>query len=321
MSRARGLVTAILAGVLLAPILVIGQEDEASMADAVERDEAVPFSRRGADDCLRCHNDETVVDLFRTRHGNPNDSRSPFGEGQLQCEACHGPGGLHAGRVRRGEARPGVINFGSDADTPVAIQNDMCMSCHQGHVGIGWDVSPHGRDEVSCADCHQSHVARDPVSITSAQPEVCYTCHQDQRGAFFKRSAHPVRHGQMTCTGCHAPHESQSDALLIRPNLNETCYECHAEKRGPYLWEHAPVSEDCGNCHHPHGSNHEGILWKRGPLLCQQCHTQAGHPSVPFTTAGLPSGDPSVFLLNGNCLNCHSQAHGSNHPSGANFIR
>ena len=41
-------------------------------------------------------------------------------------------------------------------------------------------------------------------------------------------------------------------------HLNDTCYDCHAEFRGPYLWEHAPVPEDCSNCHDPHGSNHPG---------------------------------------------------------------
>jgi hypothetical protein len=27
------------------------------------------------------------------------------------------------------------------------------------------------------------------------------------------------------------------------------------------------------------------------------------------------------LLLGGSCLNCHSQIHGSNHPSGAGFAR
>ena len=29
----------------------------------------------------------------------------------------------------------------------------------------------------------------------------------------------------------------------------------------------------------------------------------------------------SVFLLAGGCTNCHSQVHGSNHPSGAKLMR
>jgi DmsE family decaheme c-type cytochrome len=108
---------------------------------------------------------------------------------------------------------------------------------------------------------------------------------------------------------------------LVRQTLNDTCYQCHAEKRGPYLWEHAPVSEDCGLCHAPHGSNHPGMLTRRAPLLCQSCHSQSGHPSVPQTADGLANGVPSQFLLAQSCMNCHTQVHGSNHPSGSKLMR
>ena len=35
-------------------------------------------------------------------------------QGQLQCEACHGPGGNHTKRVKKGETRPSMIRFGRD---------------------------------------------------------------------------------------------------------------------------------------------------------------------------------------------------------------
>ena len=110
-------------------------------------------------------------------------------------------------------------------------------------------------------------------------------------------------------------------ALLTRPTLNQTCYTCHAEKRGPFLWEHAPVAEDCSNCHTPHGSVNPALLLSRPPLLCQQCHSQADHPSMAATGAGLARGQASSFLLAGSCTNCHSQVHGSNAPSGADLNR
>jgi DmsE family decaheme c-type cytochrome len=76
--------------------------------------------------------------------------------------------------------------------------------------------------------------------------------------------------------------------MLSKPTVNQTCYSCHAEKRGPVLWEHAPVAEDCALCHSPHGSVRQALLVKTPPLLCQQCHSAAGHPSVA-RTAG-PAG-------------------------------
>jgi DmsE family decaheme c-type cytochrome len=127
----------------------------------------------------------------------------------------------------------------------------------------------------------------------------------------------------MGCSDCHSTHGSQSAAMLIRPTLNQTCYTCHAEKRGPVLWEHAPVAEDCSLCHSSHGSTRPALLTKSTPQLCQQCHSVAGHPSVPRTAAGLPggAGGGSIFIVGSSCTNCHSQVHGSNHPSGAKLMR
>ena len=280
------------------------------------------YSREGADSCLACHEDESTLALFRGAHAVPTDPNGPFGHGQLQCEACHGPGGEHAARVRRGQERPQItIKFGADTTTPVSEQNGACLGCHAADAGFGWHGSDHDMNEIACADCHTSHAATDPVLVTHSQPDVCFDCHQQQRTQSLKPYAHPIRQGKMDCSGCHSPHGETSEWLFARQTLNQTCFDCHAEKRGPYLWEHAPAAEDCGNCHDPHGSNYPGMLTLRGPMLCQGCHSQEGHPSIPADADGLPSGMASPYMLGQNCMNCHSQVHGSNHPSGSRLMR
>jgi DmsE family decaheme c-type cytochrome len=255
----------------------------ASSQDSDDEASDPEYSRRGADSCFACHDDQLTLAVFRTPHAMPQDPRSPFGHGQLQCEACHGPSGDHAGRVRRGQERPPSVSFGSGAATPVTQQNEYCIDCHQNDTGFGWHGSEHDDNTVACADCHTSHAARDPVLHTSTQAEVCFDCHQQQRTQSIKPYAHPVRQGKMDCSGCHNTHGQTTELLLARQTLNRTCYDCHAEVRGPYLWEHAPVPEDC--------------------------------------TSGLPSGVPSQYLLGQNCMNCHNQVHGSNHPSGSKLMR
>lgn len=294
--------------------VTIAQTDEATASD-------IPYSKKGADTCLACHDDETTLAVFQTKHAVPTDSRSPFGHGQLQCESCHGPGGSHSPRVRRGKERPPVVMFGSDTTTPVIEQNSYCIECHQNDTGFGWHGSAHDDNTVACADCHVSHADRDPVMITSIQADVCFDCHQQQRTQSMKPYSHPIRQGKMDCSGCHSTHGETAELQFVRQTLNDSCYECHAEVRGPYLWEHAPVAEDCSACHDPHGSNHPGMLSMRAPMLCQSCHSQSGHPSLPQDERGLPSGTPSQYLLGQNCMNCHSQVHGSNHPSGQNLQR
>lgn len=299
---------------------------------------ASSYSEKGADTCIKCHDEEEeypVFDIFKTKHGQQKDKRSPFAG--LQCEACHGPGaageaameeafakGGHVGKVPPGQKRPPILNFGAKSDESVAKQNSMCLKCHQGNNHIGWKGSAHENASIACASCHIVHTPRDPVLTKLTQPDVCYKCHKKERADFFKPSTHPVRAGLMTCSECHKPHGSGADTLLVKPTLNQTCYTCHAEKRGPFLWEHAPVAEDCTICHSPHGAVNAFLLKKSPPLLCQQCHGNAGHPAVALTGNSLPGGSnpaSSAFLLVGGCTNCHSQVHGSNHPSGVRQMR
>lgn len=304
--------TVLLIGLLLLGLLVPA---------ASRSQEGSDYSRDGADTCLGCHDDAATLSLFRGKHAVPGDARGPFGHGQLQCEACHGPGAEHSARVRRGEERPAVIRFRGGTATEVLRQNGMCNDCHNADLGSAWHGGSHATNEVACADCHRSHTADDPVLQLASQPEVCFGCHQLQRSETLKVFSHPFAEERMACSSCHNPHGDSLDAALARQTVNDTCFDCHAEKRGPFLWEHAPAAEDCGLCHAPHGSNHPGMLTQRAPLLCQSCHAQSGHPSIAQDADGTAAGSPSQFLLGQSCMNCHSQVHGSNHPSGSKLAR
>ncbi|NNF67948.1 MAG: DmsE family decaheme c-type cytochrome [Gammaproteobacteria bacterium] len=280
------------------------------------------YSRTGADTCARCH-DETsefpVLEIFRTPHGRAADARTPFAG--LQCEACHGPGGDHARNLRDGDVRPAIPYFGEQSPASAEDHNAVCLGCHQQAAGLLWPGSAHEESDTECSSCHQVHVRKDPVLQTATQTEVCVDCHLAMRADIQKPFTHPLRHGEMTCSSCHSPHGSTSEHLLQKADLNQTCFTCHADKRGPHLWEHAPSAEDCSLCHLPHGSNHPAMLTQRTPQLCQQCHSRAGHPSLAYTPAGLPDKGANAALLARGCVNCHSQVHGSNHPSGANLGR
>jgi DmsE family decaheme c-type cytochrome len=101
---------------------------------------------------------------------------------------------------------------------------------------------------------------------------------------------------------------------------NELCLKCHTEKRGPFLWEHAPVRENCMNCHDPHGSNHEKLLAAKQPYLCQRCHLNTRHPGTLYDQRN-SLGGPSITAASNRavehaCRNCHQNIHGGNAPSG-----
>jgi len=282
------------------------------------------YSAKGADTCLGCHDDEgasySAAALFTSKHGQRGNKRSPFGANGLQCEACHGPGALHA-RTKKASA---INTFKADSKVSLDDRNKTCLGCHDGDARTGWHAGAHERNNLACTDCHKVHQRHgDPVLSKATESQVCLTCHKGQRADFQKPSTHPVRYGLMSCTGCHSAHGSTTVAMLNKPTLNQTCYSCHAEKRGPMLWEHQPVTEDCSLCHSAHGSVRPALLTKSPPLLCQQCHSSAGHPSVARTSNSLPGGSAggSIFVVAGSCMNCHQQVHGSNHPSGVKLMR
>lgn len=270
------------------------------------------YSPKGADSCLMCHKkSEKVMDLFKGVHGTIDSSKSPMAG--LQCEACHGPMGQH----NKGGNEP-MITFGKQSTLSADKQNSVCMSCHQDDKRMSWNGGHHDNADVACASCHQVHVAKDPVLSKNTEMEVCTSCHTKQKADMNKRSSHPLKWAQMTCSDCHNPHGSMTDSDLNKPSINDTCYSCHAEKRGPKLWEHAPVTENCVTCHNPHGSVNDAMLKTRAPQLCQQCHASDGHASNAYlgnTGLGSNVGD-NAFTGGRSCLNCHSQVHGSNHPSG-----
>ncbi len=126
----------------------------------------------------------------------------------------------------------------------------------------------------------------------------------------FRSSHMPLREGKIVCSDCHNPHGSFTEALLKADSINENCYKCHAEKRGPFLFEHAPVRENCLNCHDPHGSVNEYLLKISRPRLCNECHT-IGHGGF------LTGGPVQIGAVSRSCQNCHTEVHGTNSPGGA----
>lgn len=264
-------------------------------------------------ECLACHtrsSDTPVHAIYLSPHGN-------LASGSRLCTACHGSSDEHRADPT---AQSPSVSFGPQWHSKPSLQNQACSGCHESDT-IYWIGSVHNDADVSCADCHQLHSRFEPVRDRQTQAQTCFECHRSVQSATRLQSRHPILEGKTACVDCHNPHGSASVAELVEPTLNDTCFSCHADKRGPFLFEHEPVTEDCSLCHTSHGSVNPSLLTVRGPFLCQQCHSAAYHPSQLNDGQGLPGNQPSASLLGKNCMNCHAQVHGSNHPSGARLTR
>ncbi len=265
--------------------------------------------------CTSCHSLETG-NFAHTVHALGMSAALAANPGTATCESCHGGGSRHI----ESPATPGsIIAFTKDGGTGVETQAAACLGCHSGGQRDHWTGSVHQRNQLSCSDCHNPMAKLSGEGLLARQSisETCAGCHRDIRQQFNRRSHMPLPEGQMSCADCHNPHGTINATLLKTDTVNETCYQCHAEKRGPMLFEHAPVRDSCLNCHTPHGSNQHALLVAPMPFLCQQCHSHVRHPNDLFTRTSQPGGGaPDERLMARSCISCHSQVHGSNHPSG-----
>lgn len=273
-------------------------------------------------ECTRCHDEnekKPILAMYQTAHGNRGDSRAP------SCQSCHGDSAKHLSSKTNA---PDVVfgtKKGAFAPNQVKDQNTACLTCHEKDPKrTQWQGSAHQSADVACTSCHENHTAHDKVRDKKTQPEVCFTCHKEQRADVKKFSHHPIGEGKVACSECHNPHGSAGPKLLVKNTVTETCYTCHAEKRGPFLFEHQPATEDCTNCHTPHGSNITPLLKSRPPFMCDQCHDgpHASKSPVAGNAAGWQGGldksvNPSAVYTGRACMNCHSMVHGSNDPAGA----
>ena len=276
------------------------------------------YTSKGSSSCETCHREPGIRSILNMPHGRAAAARG-YTEDHA-CETCHGPSANHLSGVFASKTMPPVV-FGMKSRTPASEQNDVCLTCHQGSKTMHWEGSPHEAEEVPCASCHTVHTPRDRALDRRSQADQCADCHREVLISANRRSHHPMKEGQVICSDCHNPHGSTGEALLTHTSGNENCYACHAELRGPFLWEHAPVRDDCSICHTSHGSNQVALLKARTPWLCQECHQENYHPSSLYSGTGLPGAGASPDLLGKDCMNCHPKVHGSNHPSGARFTR
>jgi len=273
--------------------------------------------------CGDCHDTEKTL-FGHTQHAkifrlNPRNDVE-----RSVCEACHGPGSLHVADTRD---KTKIIGFSKEWGSPVKAMNAQCLNCHDGAERMYWSGSIHQKNQLACSDCHNpmARFSANNLLKKASISETCYTCHQQQRMEFRKKSHMPLPEGKMSCADCHNPHGTSGKRLLKADSVNELCYSCHAEKRGPLLWEHAPVRQNCLNCHTPHGANNDKLLQQSRPMLCMNCHALAanmGHAGRnPMPTPGQAINTIPVQIQSRSCQACHSQIHGSNAPDGMRFRR
>ena len=287
--------------------------------------------------CLACH--EALGAQFK------NSVHARLAEFETRghpagCEACHGAGGRHA---ESGDAKL-IFSF---KEAEARDVNQTCLACHADNTGHDWAASGHAMTGLKCNDCHRIHQSRRVLavaekayltmrpkfenapapraSLSKPEPQLCLDCHKEKTAQMMFSSHHPVREGKMQCSSCHQVHGSPMRQLRSEERVNDLCLKCHTAKQGPFVFEHAPVAENCLTCHEPHGTVANNLLRQNEPFLCLQCHEGHFHigRSGATTAVNTPSGGSSNpfgekgwrVAFGTKCSQCHKQIHGTDMPS------
>lgn len=253
-------------------------------------------------DCASCH-DKATASFNSSYHAKA-------WKGANGCKSCHGPTDQH---LNTEQSKKTIISFSKDGGRSAKERAAQCLTCHgsSSHVAF-WETSKHKSAGMACDSCHTGHSSL-PKNLKMPQTELCYSCHKDIRSQSNRQSHHPIKEGKVSCSDCHDPHGGFGNKMVKADSVNELCYKCHADKRGPYMYEHPPVEENCMTCHTAHGSNHTKLLTRKGPQVCQSCHDWTFHPSTVYGANGtFTNGTPVRQFVARNCLNCHTNIHGSN---------
>ena len=187
---------------------------------AVNRTMLVPPQVAGASfvgtkECTQCHEEHTEH-FDGATHARLNLSDEKVGD--TGCEACHGPGSLHA---KAGGGKGNIVNPRQSPET--------CFQCHLDKRAQFSLANSHQvlNGKMGCGDCHEPHKGNVVVGTgvdIEGMNAVCTKCHTQQKGPFV------YEHGAMRegCVACHNPHGSVNQKMLVARDAN-LCLRCHLE--------------------------------------------------------------------------------------------
>lgn len=273
--------------------------------------------------CIRCH----------ATHGrlrgseNTLELETDVGEFGIACEACHGPGAAHIKANRNPFRR---LRFYGDDEPDWTIKNPgrldhrresaICGQCHSAYLfksdeavrqwnEHGFAFRPGdelGQDRVILSLQSESHpvvqarLKNDPDFLRHKfWPDGMVRVAGREYNGLLKTACY--QRGRMSCTSCHAMHQTRTDArsraewaddqLRFEMQGNQACLQCHpaigADVSGHTHHSTDSAGSSCYNCHMPHTSY--------GLLKGVRSH-QITSPRVDVT---LQSGRP------GACNLCH----------------
>jgi hypothetical protein len=226
---------------------------------------------RWNDNCVFCHN----VAPNPGRDEAHGAFRTQVAEMGIACEACHGPGAVHA-RANADPVRRYVLHLGGRADPTIvnpsrlspARAADLCGRCHGQRIADHVDrFLDHGDPFVPGDDLAlwsaplwqdtPMGAARAPFAPRFWADGTARLTAYEYQGLLQSPC---TQRGTLTCTSCHGMHEGDPRGQL-RPSAvtDGACTGCHRELAGLDARAH--------HSHHPTGAGTAAVA-----VTCVDCH-------------------------------------------------
>lgn len=247
--------------VFQAPITYYTQDERWDLAPGFEAGFNSRFQRVIGHECMSCHNGypefvEGSVNKYK---------KVPQG---IDCERCHGPGGLHVKQKLAGD----IIDTSKYVDYSIVnpanlskdLQMSLCQRCHlQGvavlNEGKDWNDFKPGMHLNSVMNVFlprfsgaenefimASQADRLRMSECFKQTEMtCITCHNPH----ISVKVTPIEHFNNACTNCHNSTPKSESTLLCseeeskRLAVDNNCSGCHMPKSGSIDIPHVSISD------------------------------------------------------------------------------
>ncbi len=192
--------------------------------------------------CLHCHATAVAASLPEARN---RFASALFAQGGIGCSACHGDGSEH---VRTGGKAP-LLN---PAKLDAVRRDSVCLQCHlEGETAIY-------RLGHSLAEYRLGESLFDSVAYFVHQGEVGPGGRAtSQYEALLESACKHASGDRMTCTTCHDPHKSETNATPPErvAFYRSKCLSCHTGLK--YATEHHPEQPDCARCHMPRSKSED----------------------------------------------------------------
>ncbi len=237
--------------------------------------------------CASCH----TTALVKNYSAETDRYDTRFQEGNVGCEACHGPGSRHvawAGGESTLDNKGLVTELAKvwepvDGKRPIppvdfslSGQLQACSGCHSGRLELQQPYAGASFfDNYSLGPLVEDRYYADG----QFRKEEVY-----ETGSFLQSRMHQ---NHVSCSNCHEPHSGR-----LRVTGNALCLQCHAaqtfQSREHFFHEPDSPGAQCVNCHMPQ-QTYMGIDVRRDhsfrvpdpiasvqlgvPNACTQCHT------------------------------------------------